>query len=583
MTNDAGSLSLLESRQIRQAMNAFKAYTLGRAEADASANGEFWTLMFSGRSAPFLPWMEDEPSLKPAVPAREGDSGAEQEAAADVVIAETHEQKGASPAEAGAQSQEVTMVTSEMEETRERLRAAEGAVSSTDDELLTGQQERSALPLGTPERVTSLGEDVGSRATEQPEGEEVGQEGPQAEGEEAEVLPVGRQKTEHLRRLMEELENIAVELQIAPADTSFPQNLVDQCNEAAELAVTCCELLDAKDLMGKDADISLTESQQIRNTIDSYSRYTMGRAEADQAILGGEFGSRSPPFLPWIGDEHRRLPRKAFHIPEEEGGGDPEAHPCYERLMLLIILKWSKRKMVQTFMTCSKLENTPKITSRRPAGYYQVVTAQHGLVGAIQDIYALRVTTNMDICQSRLQHQVRFSSDSVAKAPGYPAGDFYQCDTVEEKLAFVKHDTAFLHLQESRVGSKSGYKTMPALELSETGKLQVGDAVRNVGAVAARNNGVVTGAVIIYRDDGRFVGKVQTEDPAASADDAPVNKKHGYCEDGESGGNWGDTEEDERGTYPALAYTNNSVSTFNYVYAPEYTLESFEKYVMGAI
>jgi hypothetical protein len=60
----------------------------------------------------------------------------------------------------------------------------------------------------------------------QPEGEEVGQEGPQAEGEEAEVLPVGRQKTALLRRLNEELRNVAFELQTALADTHFPEGLV---------------------------------------------------------------------------------------------------------------------------------------------------------------------------------------------------------------------------------------------------------------------------------------------------------------------------------------------------------------------
>jgi hypothetical protein len=263
--------------------------------------------------------------------------------------------------------------------------------------------------------------------------------------------------------------------------------------------------------------------------------------------------------------------------------------PATKSLVVLIVIKWVKSKTVKTFMTGFKLENAPKITARRPAGYYHIGTVQHGLVGAIEKIYALRVTTNMNIVDSRLEHQIHFARDSVAKAPGYPAGDFYSCESVQEKLEFVKHDVAFLHVQESGLrkggvlaGCKSGFQQMSAVQLRETGELLVGDPVRSVGVVPAIHNGVPTGAVTIFRDDGRFVGHVQPEKPNAKKD-APINKKHGYCEDGESGGCWANTEEDDSGTYPALAYTNNSVSSLNYIYAPEYTLESFEDYVLSAI
>jgi hypothetical protein len=51
-----------------------------------------------------------------------------------------------------------------------------------------------------------------------------------------------------------------------------------------------------QDLTGEEADLSLSESQQIREAINAYAGYTIDRAEADEA--NREVGS--VPVCLWI-------------------------------------------------------------------------------------------------------------------------------------------------------------------------------------------------------------------------------------------------------------------------------------------
>jgi hypothetical protein len=62
----------------------------------------------------------------------------------------------------------------------------------------------------------------------QPEGRKVGKEGLQVEGESAEWLPVGPQKTALLRRLKKGLEDVAFDLQTAPFNVRFPPAMVSR-------------------------------------------------------------------------------------------------------------------------------------------------------------------------------------------------------------------------------------------------------------------------------------------------------------------------------------------------------------------